>query len=44
MAQRAGEKSRKPRFRADQGENLYLKPGFRLSVFWNGSMSNRDFS
>ena len=44
MAQRAGEKSWEAGISGRRWWNLFLKPGFDINVFWNVSMSNRDFS
>jgi hypothetical protein len=44
MAQRAGEKSGQAAISGGRWWNLFPKPGFDISVFWNGLMSNRDFS
>jgi hypothetical protein len=44
MAQRAGEKSGQAAISGRRWWNLFPKPGFDISVFWNGLMSNRDFS
>ena len=45
MAQRAGEKSRKPRFQADQRGTCQLKPGFDFSVFCETfDVQTRDFA
>jgi hypothetical protein len=44
MAQRAGEKSWQAAISGRRWWNLSPKPGFDISVFWNGLMSNWDFS
>jgi hypothetical protein len=44
MAQRAGEKSWQAVISGRRWWNFILKSGFDANVFWNVSMSNRDFS
>jgi hypothetical protein len=44
MAQRAGEKSWEAAISGRRWWKLFLKPALDINVFWNVSMSNRDFS